>query len=256
MSKKSANQKQALRKQQEQAALNNIFNVFLVGLAAECVLFLIYQFYCNGTINSFLMWDSILRVVAWLGLGAFVGGAGVALWKKQNPKLQKVGLLAGSAGLYLSVVSWVSVKFFDTGITGLCVAVPVATVLGLIYFLYQRECFVNTALIAGSLFTIWVCNKGMSGYWATMVTFCAGAVILGLLAVAVLSAKIKKNDGELAGHRVFSMDCNYAVIYGVCAVCALVILAVLVMPSLYLYMTWALVIALFAELAYYTTKMM
>ena len=254
--KKSASQKQALRKEQEQATLNNIFNVFLVGLAAECVLFLIYQFYCNGTINSFLLWDSILRVVVWLGLGVFAGGAGVALWKKQSPKLRKIGAFVGGAGLFLTAASWVSVKFFDTGLTGLCVVVPVATVLGLVYYLYQRECFMNTTLIAASLFTIWVCSKGMSGYWSTMVTVCAVAVIICLAAVAILSAKSKKNNGELFGHSFFSQDCFYPVIYAVCLVCALVILAVLVMPSLYFYMVWGLVIALFAELAYYTTKMM
>lgn len=256
MTKKSASQKQALRKQQERAAMGNIFNIFLTGLAAECVLLLVYRFYVGGSIESLLLWDNILRVMVWLGLAAFAAGAGVAFLKKTDKKLRKIGILSGATGLFLSVSSWIAVTFFESGVIGLCVAVPVATVLGLVYFLYQRECFVNTTLLASALFTIWVCGKGMSGYWSTLVTVCAVIVLAALAALALATRKIQQNGGMFRALRVFSTDCNYNMIYIVCAVCAVVILAAMLLPSLSFYLTWALVIALFAELAYYTTKLM
>ena len=45
MAKKSISQKRAERQQQENQALSRVFLVFLLGLAAECYLFLVYRNY-------------------------------------------------------------------------------------------------------------------------------------------------------------------------------------------------------------------
>lgn len=256
MSKKSISQKRALRKQQERAALGNIFNVFLAGLAAECVLFLIYRCYVGGSVQSFLMWDNILNVMIWVGLGAFLGGIATAVVKKNDAKIRKIGLIVGFSSLFLSAVSVISTWFFDTGVTALCIVVPVVTILGLVYFLYQRECFVSTTLLAGTLFTNWVCGKGIGGYWSTLVTVCALAVVVGLIALMILLNKIRKNDGILRETRIFHSGCDYRMIFAVGLVCIAAILLAVFVPSLTFYLTWALVIGLFAELAFYTTKMM
>ena len=256
MSKKSVSQKRALRKQQERAALNNIFNVFLAGLAAECVLFLIYRCYVAGSVDSLLMWDTILHVMVWVGLAAFLGGIGAAVVKKDDTKIRKIGLVAGFSGLFISAASFISTRFFDTGVTGLCIAVPVATILGLVYFLYQRECFLCSTLLVGTLFTNWVCSKGLGGYWNTLITVCALAVVVGLVVALALVAMIKKNDGKLREIRIFNAGCDYRVIFAVGLVCIAAILLAMFVSSLSFYLTWALVIVLFAELAFYTTKMM
>lgn len=256
MSKKSISQKHAQRKQQERAALNNIFNVFLAGLAAECVLFLIYRCYVGGSIDSLLMWDNILRVMTWVCLCVFLGSIVVAVVKKNDIKIHKIGLIVGFSSLFLSAVSFISTRFFDAGVTALCIMVPVVTILGLVYFLYQRECFVSTTLLAGTLFTNWVCGKGLVGYWATLVTVCALAVVVGLVVALALVAMIKKNDGKLCEIRIFNAGCDYRVIFAVGLVCIAAILLAVFVPSLTFYLTWALVIVLFAELAFYTTKMM
>lgn len=256
MSKKSASQKRALRKQQERAALNNIFNVFLVGLAAEFVLFLIYRCYVVGSVNSLLLWDSILRVTTWVGLAGFLGGIGAAIAKKNNVKVYKMGLIAGLSGLFLFLVSFISTRFFDTGVIALCIAVPVATVLGLVYFLYQRECFLSTALLTATLFVNWLCSTGLGGYWNTLVIVCSLAAVAFLAAVLVLVNKIRKNDGKLGEVQLLSTGCDYRVIFAVGLMCIAAVLLAVLVPSLCFYLTWVLVIALFAELAFYTTKMM
>jgi len=256
MAKKPTSQKRALREQQERAALGNIFNVFLTGLAAECILILIYRFYINGNVSTFLAWDNVLRVAVWAGLVLFPCGIGLALVKKANKKIHKIGLIAGLSGLYLSAVSLISLRFFETGVVGMCIAIPVITVLGLVFFLYQHECFASTTVLAGALFTIWICGKALGGYWNTLVTICTCAVLVGLVVLMLLVKMLKKNEGKFQDIRIFSPDCDYRLPYLVCAVSFIAVLLVLLLPGLAFYLTWVLVIALFAELAYYTTKMM
>lgn len=256
MSKKSMSQKRALRQQQERAALNNIFNVFLLGLAAECYLFIVYRGYVGGSVNSLLVWDKILHAITWVGLALTAAGAAVAVWKRKDAKLRKIAGSAALAGLFLSISGWIMVNFFDTGVVAMCIVVPVLTVLGLIYFLYQHECFLNTLLLAGSLFTVWICGRGLDSYWSTLVMICTVAVLVGLVLIILAVAKLQKNGGKFGENRIFSADCDYRLIYTVCAVCAALILASLLVPALSFYLVWALVVILFAELAFYTTKMM
>lgn len=256
MSKKSVSQKRALRKQEERAALGNIFNVFLAGLSAECVLFLIYRCYLGGSVDSFLAWHNILEVLVWVALAVFAAGIGIAFVKKNDAKIRKTCLIVGFSGLFLSAVSFISTRFRGNGLTGLCVVVPLVTVLGLVYFLYQRECFLSTTLLAGTLFTNWVCGKGLGSYWNTLVVIGALAVVAGIVAVLVLLTALKKNDGELRNIRFFAPGSDYRIPFAACLVCIAAILLTVFVPSLSFYLTWALVIAVFAELAYYTTKMM
>lgn len=256
MSKKSVSQKRAARQQQERTALGNVFNVFLFGLAAECYLFLAYRGYVNGTVSAFLTWGKILRVAVWVGLLLALGGAAAAFWKRNDPKLRTIAVVTTGVGAFLSATSWIMTRFGGTGTVALCTIIPVLAVLGLVYFLYQRECFASTTLLAGALFTVWVCSRGIGGYWTVLVTICAVLVLAALIAALLLLRTMQKNDGTLGKYRVFSTGCEYRLLYAVCAVCAAVIALAVFVPSLSFYLTWALVIALFAELAYYTAKMM
>ena len=256
MAKKSVSQKKALRQQQERQALNHIMNVFLLGLAAECYLFLVYRFHSGGSINSFLLWDDILRVLVWVGMAVAAVAAVAGIVKHKAPKFRRIAFATGGCALFVGATAWIMTRFVDTGAVALCIAVPVVTVLGLIYFLYQRECFVSTALLAGSLFTVWICGRGLVGSWGTLITACAIAVIVGLLAVMIGLLFVRKNEGKLGKFRIFSADCSYTVLIAVCILCAAIIAAAIFMPAITFYLTWALVVLLFAELAYYTVKMM
>ena len=257
MSKKNANYKQQVQRQeQESAALKNIFNTFLLGLAAECYLFIVYRGYIAGSIDSLLAWDNILRILMWLGAAALVGGGGLALVKRSNAKLRTGGIYAALAGAFFAVSGWVMTTFFDIGVITMCTVVPVATVLMLIYFLYQRECFVNTLLLAGTLFTIWICGRGLTGQWSTLVTIGAVVVVAALAAFALLLGKIRKNGGKVKGLQLFPADCDYRIVYLVTAVCAVLALLALLLPGMSYYLIWAAVVALFGELTFYTTKLM
>ncbi len=256
MSKKPVSNKRALRQQEERAALNKIFTTFLVGLAAECYLFIVYNFYVRSTVESMLTCYDVLKVLGWVGLAAFIGGAVFALVKKGSEKLRKIGAFAAAGGAFLAVSSWIMVNFVEAGVVTLCVLVPVATILGLIFFLYQRDCFLNTLILSGALFTIWVCSKGLDGTWKLYITAAVIAAVVLLAALCVVVFLMKKNGGKLGKLQVFSAECDYRMIYAVAAVAAALILAALFAPGVTFYLICAAVIALFGELVYYTVKMM
>ena len=257
MSKKHSNQKnEELRQEQERIALNRIFNTFLIGLAAECYLFIVYRGYIAGSIESLLTWHSILRVLKWLGLAATVGGCGAAFVKRNDAKIRTGGIIAAVLGLFFAISSWVITTFFDNGSLVMCTLVPILTVLMLIYFLYQRDCFVNTVLLSGTLFTIWVCDRGLDGFMRSAIIVGAIAVIALMAIVALLGRKMQKNGGKLGKWQLMPQDCNYRVIYIISAVCAALVALALLVPAMSYYLVWGGVIALFAVLAYYTTKLM
>ena len=77
MAKKPISQKRAEKEELENRALHRVFNVFLLGLAAECYLFLVYRGYAAGTIDSMLVWHQILTWGMYAGLVMLVAGAAV-----------------------------------------------------------------------------------------------------------------------------------------------------------------------------------
>ena len=87
MSKKPISQKRADREKQESQALHRVFNVFLLGLAAECYLLLVYRGYAMGTIDSLLIWHQILTWGMYLGLVMLIAGIAVGVAKRKDRRL-------------------------------------------------------------------------------------------------------------------------------------------------------------------------
>lgn len=256
MAKKPISQKRAERRQQENAALQKVMNVFLLGIAAECWLLAVYRGYDMGGVNSMLAWHEALKVCMYAGLVLLIGGIAGTFWKRDCAKCRKVMPLVALLGLLLSATGWLSTKFFPNGTAVLCIVVPIITLLGLVFYLYQHECFLGTAALAASLFASWVCASGSAGAWKVPVMIGAVCSIIALAAAAVLTRKAQAADGKLKGLRIFTPDCQYAILYGVFALGAVSIAVSLLAPFTVFYVMWALGIALFALLVYYTTKLM
>ena len=138
----------------------------------------------------------------------------------------------------------------------MCILVPVLTLLGLVFFLFQRECFLSTVVMAGALFTVWVCGSGLDSSWRIPVIIGSVAAVVILAVLAYLVRRIQKDGGKFRDLQVFTAECDYRVIYAVLAVSAVAIVAVLAFQVLSYYLLWALGILLFAEMVYYTTKLM
>ena len=188
-----------------------------------------------------------------------VGGAAVGYVKRADRKLLAPMAWTACTGLFLCLSGLIMTTFSNDhrGVTTMCVLVPILAVLGLVYLLYQHECFLCTIALSGALFAVWTMGSAANSLsWRVPVT--AGLVVAAaLLAVfAALTHKTQQSEGKLGKVRLFPVECDYRVIYGVLAVAFVCVLAAMVLPSFAYYLMWVLGIALFAELVLYTTKLM
>ena len=259
MAKKSISQKRAERQQQENQALSRVFLVFLLGLAAECYLFLVYRNYVVGTVPAMLAWRNVLKYGGIIGLVLLLAGAaGAALYfRKGEGKKGAAACWCAGVGAFFAMSGWIMSTFYPAGVTVMCVMVPVLTVLGLVLFLYQREGFLTTLALCGSFLAGWVCGDGLdSPNWRIPIIIGAVLGLLILAALALLVRKAQQDEGKLMGLRVLPVDCAYKVVYAGLAVCFVCVLAALVYAPAAYYILWALGIAVFVEMVYFTTKMM
>ena len=168
-------------------------------------------------------------------------------------------LWVGGIGLFLALSGWVVTFFFDNnrGITTMCILVPILVVLALIFFLFQPECFLSTLVLICAMFTVWLrgASAGSSRMGAAVIVGAVlGAVLLA--AAAALTRKAQGDEGKLKGFQVFSLECDYRIIYAALGAAFVCVVLTLALPSIAYYLLWMLGILLFGELVYYTTKLM
>ena len=257
------NQKQQkmTREQRDNQVLGRVFKLFLLGIVAECFLFFFNDLYINGTAQSLVGIYYGLPYASVAGFVVMVVGL-VMLWKQRGASSlsRKVfGWIAG-VGAFVGICSLVLRLVYPNGGTYLCVLVPILTVLGMVYLLFQREFFVIAVILSGALFTVWVCRKGIGTVnWNVEALAGSILVLIGLAALTALTAKIQKQGGRWIGKhkvRLLPADCDYRMLYlayGLSFVA--ILLAILVVVTTY-YSMWVLGIALFAFAVYYTTKLM
>ena len=257
--RKSISQKKADKERQDNLILNRVYYVFLLGLAAECYLFLVYRGYTAGSVDSILTWHTVLKALMWLGLAALAAGCVGGYVKREDKKVRKILTWTAGIGAFFAFSGWVMTHFYSSGrgVTAMCVLVPILAVFALVYLLYQHECALSTVALGGAMFSVWVRGASAnSGHWSVSVMIgCVLALVLLALA-AYLSAMAQKNGGKLRKIQVLSLDCDYRILYAALAVAAAGVLISLLVPSIAVYLMWLLGVALFAELVYYTTKLM
>ena len=257
----SRSEKRAQKLQQEQEALNRVFRLFLVGILAECYLLVMYNKFIKGTVEEVVSSSYVVSALGYIGVALVVLGLVLALvFHRSRPLLGKVSAIAAGVGGFFAVSSALMYWIYPAGSIFLLVLVPILTVLGLVYNLYQREFFLTAVILSGSIFTLWLCRKGLGTInWNTKVTVGAVLVLLGLLAVAYLTRLVQKNKGKWlgkSGARLFTAACPYGLLYATYGLCFVTIALALVLAASTYYTIWVLGIALFALAVYYTSKLM
>ena len=98
------------------------------------------------------------------------------------------------------------------------------------------------------------------GYYfdPTYILVIIGAVLGAALlaAAAALVRKAQGDEGKLWGFRVFTMECDYRIVFAALGAAFVCVVLTLALPSIAYYLMWMLGILLFGELVYYTTKLM
>jgi len=257
--KKSISEKKADKEKQDNLVLTRVYYVFLIGLVAECYLFLVYRGYAVGSVDSVLVWHSVLKVLMWLGLAALAVGAVLGYVKRQDKKLRKIMVWTAGVGAFFALSGWVMTRFFTNGmgVTAMCVMVPILAVFALVYLLYQHECALSTVALGGAMFCVWAraASAGSNHWKIPVIVGCVVGLAL-LAAAAYLAGKAQKAEGKLKKIQVLSLECDYRILYAALAVAAVGVLAGMILPAVSVYLMWLLGVALFAELVYYTTKLM
>ena len=145
--------------------------------------------------------------------------------------------------------------FYDSALTFLCVVVPVAMLLGILWNLYDRECSWSLTILGASLIALWVCRRVLDSiFLGTYVRIAAVVYIVVLIVAAFLTNKADKNGGKLGGLQVLTAGADPMPIYAACGLSVVALAVALFSSTIAYYAMWALAIVVFALAVYYTVK--
>ena len=245
----------AERAKQEDLILNKILLWIVGAVVLEALLLLLNQFYNHYTIAQLSIAVALRTALPILALLFAAGCAACIAWAVQNRKKGKrinfpIALAIFCAALALCcLITWL----FPTGIRVLYVAVPVVTVLAMIYYLYQHEFFAISTLCAAGLAGLWLIQN-REGHEALVYT-CLVLLAILLVACAVLAWTLQTHQGTWKKRQLLPANANYVMLYITCGLVAAVLAGAVALGALMvLYavlVAWLLVMAV-----YYTVKLM
>ena len=141
-----------------------------------------------------------------------------------------------AAGVFLGGSALFIKMFYDSALTLLCVVVPVAMLLGILWNLYDRECAWSLTILG------------------TYVRILAVVYIVLLLVAAFLANKADKNGGRLGKLQVLTAGADPLPVYLACGLSVAALAVALFSSTIAYYAMWALAIVVFALAVYYTVK--
>lgn len=249
------------KKQREDQALNRVLWWFGGAVVLEFFLLLLNRFYFvgsnGGNVALSLGLFRFLRVFTWVCLA---GAIGFGLWwflrRKKGEKVSVQGACCAAWAVLFLCAFVAGFWGAQGGVRFLYVAVPVAAVLALVYYLYQREFFLVALQGGAALFSLWfyynffVANPG--------VVYGVMAAVLALTAAACgLFFLLSKNKGVLGKVRVLPRKTNYLPLYLAAGVTALAVLIALLFGLTAAYgAIFGVVAWLFGVAIYYTVRLM
>ena len=182
-----------------------------------------------------------------------ISGA-VALWSAGKKNTLIAWALLGTGG-FLAAASMLARTFVGPAVTLLCVAVPVAMLLGILWVLYDRECAWSLTIMGVSLLALWVCRREMSSIrLGAYVKAGAVVAILVLAAAAFLAHRASGHGGRLGKLQVLPADADVLPIYVACGLSAAALVTALISATVAYYAMWAMALVVFALAVYYTVK--
>ena len=154
--------KKPIRKKADNAknpAMTAATKIFAAGAAAEIYLLAIYHYYVRGSISQVLAWhNTYLPALPWVGLVLL--GIGLALMfagSRENAKKQLAARILIFAGVFVAVTAPMVRAWYTAALTPMCVVVPGLMILGIAWFLYDRECVYALAVLCSAALMLWIC---------------------------------------------------------------------------------------------------
>ena len=253
------NNKRAERMARSDRNVNRAMVVLTAGLVAEFYLLMMNSYFVKGSVGQVLTMMTVLKVLGIAGAALF--GAGLVFWamRRKWTRFAPAAPWLLCIGFFFAVSSQVMLKIYPQGTTMMCVLVPVAMLLGIVFLLYPREFSLQALALTASMMAMYLIHRGGNGNWTGLVAGCCvfAALVIAALGIAVLKAGTNGGKLEkLGGLRIVSSDGNYKLVYAVLAVCLAAILVALFVSGIAYYGLWVLAVVTFLLAVYYTVKMM
>ncbi|MEI3077114.1 MAG: hypothetical protein V8T17_07965 [Oscillospiraceae bacterium] len=254
------NNKHTERMAKSDRNVNRAMILLMVGLIAEFYLLMVNNYFVKGAVGQVLTMMTVLKVLGIAGAALF--GAGLVLWfmRKKWTRFAPAAPWLLSIGFFFAVSSQLMLKIYPQGTTVMCVLVPVAMLLGIVFLLYPREFSLQALALTAAMMAMYLIHRGGgSDTWRGLVIGCSVFAALVIAALAVAVSKAGKNGGKLeklGDLRIVSVDGNYKLIYAVLAVCVAAIVIALFATGIAYYGLWILAVGTFLLAVYYTVKMM
>ena len=254
------NDKRAERMAKSDRNVNRAMILLTVGLVAEFYLLMVNNYFVKGAVGQVLTMMSVLKVLGIAGAAAF--GAGLVMWimRKKWTRFAPAAPWLLCVGFFLAMSSELMLNIYPQGTTVMCVLVPVAMLLGIVFLLYPREFSLQALALTAAMMAMYLIHRGGgSDNWSGLVIGCSVFAALVIAALAIAVCKAGKNKGELeklGGLRIVSQGGNYKLIYAVLGLCLAAIVVALFASGVAYYGLWVLAAATFLLAVYYTIKMM
>ena len=253
------NNNRAERMARSDRNVNRAMVVLTAGLVAEFYLLMMNSYFVKGSVGQVLTMMTVLKVLGIAGAALF--GAGLVFWamRRKWTRFAPAAPWLLCVGFFFAVSSQVMLKIYPQGTTMMCVLVPVAMLLGIVFLLYPREFSLQALALTASMMARYLIHRGGNGNWTGLVTGCCVFAALVILALDFAVFEAGKNGGKLeklGGLRIVSSDGNYKLVYAVLIVCLAAILVALFVSGIAYYGLWVLAVVTFLLAVYYTVKMM
>ena len=229
--------------------MNGAMKFFLAGCVAELYLLILRRFYVNADsdVARFAWYDHYLWLLGGIGAGVAVVCVLGALILRKDPKRRRILWLAAAAGVFAGGAALL-VRWNMAALSFLTIVVPVVSLLGILWGLYDRECALALTVLGASLFVLWGFRRyGSSVYVGTAVKVCVAVYLILLAAIAWLT-----RSGRLG--QILPPKADRLPVYVACGLSGASLLASFLGTAVSYYAMWALAAVVFALAVYYTVK--
>lgn len=238
--------------------VNRAMLVLVAGIVAEFYLLMVKKYFVEGSVAMMLTMSTVLTVLCYVGCALF--GAGLVWWvmrKKWTRWAEFSPWLLGS-GFFFAVTSRLMLMVYPQATEGLCILVPAAMLIAIVFLLYPREFSLEATALAAVLSALFLIHRGAGrSEWFSLVLGCCIFALCAIAALIIAVFKAKKNGGVLPfGVRIVSIDGSYPLIFAVLFACFAAILLALFVSAIAYYGLWLFAIATFLLAVYYTIRMM
>ncbi len=241
------------------ANLAGASTLFIVGFCAEIYLLVLQRFFVNGTVREIALSSYVVEALMYVGLALFALGVVLRFVRRKTGHHTRLANWLLAAGVFFAVANKAMLAVYPDASVALCIIVPILLIVGVAFFLYQREFFLSLCALMLSVGACWLCSKGLgNANWNSFVIAASVAVLIVIAALFALSlsAAGKKGILEIGGRklRMLSVSPNRALLYGAYILSALAVIAALLGYGYY--GIWVVCVVIFALAVYYTIRLM